>query len=345
MKKRVYKVVDLFCGVGGFHIGFQRKGFQVLLAVDIDNYCEQFHKINMPQVSFLRKDIRRLTTKDLNKYIKQEVDVLIGGPPCQGFSTIGNRISPDPERRRKYDPRNDLFKEYIRVLKNLKPKIFLMENVKGLLTREKGKILEEVKNKFYRTGYDFDYSVINAADYGVPQVRDRIFFYGKRIDVKLRPPKQTHGEKKGLKPYLTVGDVITDLAYNGNGAKNHVPLKHGDINLRRYALIPEGGRLPEDKLCKELYRRNFGNTFKRLHRNNLSLTLVPGHNAFPIHPWLHRSLTVREAARIQTFNDNIEFVGPRHEQCIQVGNAVPIQMAKAWATSIKKVLNNYYGTK
>lgn len=125
-------------------------------------------------------------------------------------------------------------------------------------------------------------------------------------------------------------------------ANNHVPLKHGEINIRRYKLIPEGGRLPENDLPPELYRKNFGNTFKRLHRNKPSLTMVPGHNAFPIHPWLDRSLTVREAARIQTFPDDYIFMGPRDKQCMQVGNAVPPMMAKAWAEQIKKELDAYY---
>ena len=107
-------------------------------------------------------------------------------------------------------------------------------------------------------------------------------------------------------------------------------------------IIPEGGRLPEASLPPELFRKNFGNTFKRLHRNRPSLTMVPGHNAFPIHPWLNRSLTVREAARIQTFPDDYIFIGPRDKQCMQVGNAVPVKLAKAWADHIKVALDIFY---
>ncbi len=341
-RKSTYKILDLFCGVGGFHIGFGHEGFKTILAVDVDEYCEKFHCLNLPEIPFLRKDIRFLTNRDLEKFVVGTVDVLVGGPPCQGFSTIGNRISADPERRKKTDSRNDLFREYIRILRFLKPKVFLMENVKGLLTRDKGAVFNEMKKQFYQTGYQFNHVILNAADFGVPQIRERVFFYGTRLGLPMSPPKATHGEGKGLKPYITVQEVISDLAHNGKHAKNHVPLKHGEINLQRYSLIPEGGRLPEDQLPKELYRRNFGNTFKRLHRNRLSLTMVPGHNAFPIHPWLDRSLTVREAARIQTFSDNFEFVGPRHAQCIQVGNAVPIKLAEAWARSLRVFLDRYY---
>ena len=252
------------------------------------------------------------------------------------------RISSDPNKRHQKDPRNTLFKEYIRVLTYLKPKFFLMENVEGLLTRDKGTIFEEIKKTFAATGYEFNYVVLNAADYGVPQIRNRIFFYGNRVGVKMVPPVPTHSEN-GKTPWTTVGSAIGDLAYKDQTqAHNHVPLKHGEINIRRYRLIPEGGRLPENDLPPELYRKNFGNTFKRLHRNKPSLTMVPGHNAFPIHPWLDRSLTVREAARIQTFPDDYVFVGPRDKQCMQVGNAVPPMLAKAWAEQIKMELDEYY---
>lgn len=338
-----YKIVDLFSGAGGFQIGFERQGFEVVLSTDFDSDCETVHKINRPNVPFLRMDIHDLSEDIISKYIteNEEIDVLIGGPPCQGFSTIGKRISSDPVKRNAFDPRNTLFREYIRILKYLKPKFFVMENVQGLLTRDKGRIFEEIKNRFTETGYDFNYVILNAADYGVPQIRNRVFFYGNRIGVKMHPPVPGFGEKTGI-PYKTVGETINDLAdVDNDPVINHVPLKHGEINIRRYALIPEGGRLPEDNLPPELYRKNFGNTFKRLHRNKPSLTMVPGHNAFPIHPWLNRSLTVREAARIQSFPDDYVFAGPRQKQCMQVGNAVPPLLAEAWAKYIKKELDIY----
>lgn len=339
MKK--YNVVDLFSGAGGFLLGFEKKGFNIILSTDFDEDCEKVHKENRPKIPFVRQDIRELSNDEIDKLLKgKEVDVLIGGPPCQGFSTIGNRVSSDPERRTKYDPRNDLFREYIRILNHLQPKVFVMENVKGLKTRDKGTIFEEIKKTFKKTGYDFQCITLDAADYGVPQHRERVFFYGTRIDVTFTPPKQTHGE--GLKPYKTVMEAIGDLADKGEEIPNHVPLKHGAINIERYKMIPEGGRLPEDNLPPELYRRNFGNTFKRLDRNKPSLTMVPGHNAFPIHPWLNRSLTVREAARIQTFPDDYIFVGRRDKQCMQVGNAVPVTLAEAWAKQAKEVLDKYY---
>lgn len=335
-----YKVMDLFSGAGGFLLGFEKEGFDIILSTDFDEDCEKVHKINRPNIPFVRADIRTLSNEKIDELLNgQTVDVLIGGPPCQGFSTIGNRVSSDPERRTKYDPRNDLFREYIRILNHLQPKVFVMENVKGIKTRDGGTIFEEIQRQFKETGYDFNCITLNAADYGVPQYRERVFFYGTRIGVDFEAPIPTHGENRN--PYNIVLDAIGDLANKGEEVSNHIPLKHGEKNIRRYQLIPEGGRLPENDLPADLYRKNFGNTFKRLDRNKPSLTMVPGHNAFPIHPWLDRSLTVREAARIQTFPDDYIFSGRRDKQCMQVGNAVPVQLANAWAKQVKGVLDNY----
>ncbi len=338
---KTYNVVDLFSGAGGFLLGFENKGFNIVLSTDFDEDCEKVHKENRPSIPFVRADIREFTNEQIDKYLNGiDVDVLIGGPPCQGFSTIGNRVSSDPEKRSKYDPRNDLFKEYIRILNHIQPKVFVMENVRGIKTRDGGRIFEEIQKKFKETGYDFNCVTLNAADYGVPQYRERVFFYGTRIGIKFDAPSATHGENR--LPYTTVLSAIGDLADKGEEVPNHVPLKHGETNIQRYRLIPEGGRLPEDDLPPELYRRNFGNTFKRLDRNKPSLTMVPGHNAFPIHPWLDRSLTVREAARIQTFPNDYIFCGRRDKQCMQVGNAVPVKLAEVWAEQVKGVLNKYY---
>lgn len=335
-----YKVMDLFSGAGGFLLGFEKEGFDIILSTDFDEDCEKVHKINRPNIPFVRADIRTLSNEKIDELLNgQTVDVLIGGPPCQGFSTIGNRVSSDPERRTKYDPRNDLFREYIRILNHLQPKVFVMENVKGIKTRDGGTIFEEIQRQFKETDYDFNCITLNAADYGVPQYRERVFFYGTRIGVDFEAPIPTHGENRN--PYNIVLDAIGDLANKGEEVSNHVPLKHGEKNIRRYQFIPEGGRLPENDLPADLYRKNFGNTFKRLDRNKPSLTMVPGHNAFPIHPWLDRSLTVREAARIQTFPDDYIFSGRRDKQCMQVGNAVPVQLANAWAKQVKGVLDNY----
>lgn len=333
-----YNVLDIFSGAGGLMLGFEKEGFNIVLSTDIDEDCEKVHKVNRPNKLYVRSDIYDLTNEKLDELLGgNEIDVLIGGPPCQGFSTIGARASSDPDKRKKHDPRNDLFREYIRILEHVNPKIFLFENVKGIKTRDHGRIFEEIERTFKETNYNFQCVTLNAADYGVPQIRERVFLFGTRLDCEFEAPKPTHGE--GLKDYTTVLEAIGDLADKGDDPSiNHVALNHGEINIRRYKLIPEGGRMPENDLPPELYRKNFGNTFKRLDRNKPSLTMVPGHNAFPIHPWLNRSLTVREAARIQTFPDGYIFQGNRQKQCMQVGNAVPVGLASAWAKKIKEVL-------
>lgn len=334
-----YNVLDIFSGAGGLMLGFEQEGFEIILSTDIDEDCEKVHRYNRPDKSYIRADIYDLTNDKIDELLEgKRIDVLIGGPPCQGFSTIGARASSDPEKRMKHDPRNDLFREYIRILKHVNPKFFLFENVKGIKTRDGGRIFEDIERTFKETGYSFKNITLNAADYGVPQIRERVFLFGTRLDVEFDAPLPTHGE--GRKPYTTVLEAIGDLATIGNTPTiNHVALNHGNVNIQRYKLIPEGGRMPEHDLPPELYRKNFGNTFKRLDRNKPSLTMVPGHNAFPIHPWLDRSLTVREAARIQMFPDGYIFQGNRQKQCMQVGNAVPVGLANAWAKKIKEVLD------
>jgi site-specific DNA-cytosine methylase len=136
-----YSVADIFSGAGGLELGFEQAGFNILFSTDIDEYCEKVHLRNRPNIPFVRADIHELSENMLDKYVETEIDILVGGPPCQGFSTIGKRISSDPQKRAEKDPRNALFREYIRILKHIKPKIFLMENVSGLLTRDRGGFL------------------------------------------------------------------------------------------------------------------------------------------------------------------------------------------------------------
>jgi|TARA_B100001964_G_C14119445_1_gene547644 DNA (cytosine-5)-methyltransferase 1 len=342
MKK--YNLIDIFSGIGGFHTGFLKTNrFHLLYALDNNENCKEFHKINHPDLNFKKVDLSKIDERQYwkNKIVK-EVDVLIGGPPCQGFSTIGNRASSNSEKREKYDIRNNLIGHFINNVNVLRPKCFIMENVRGLTTYRKGYFFDDVMEEFKKIpDYTFNYKVLNAADYGVPQIRNRTFIIGTRLKInEFRFPNPTHFENKsdGI-PYETVGGCIMDLVGKENKINNHVPLKHRETNIARYKLIPEGGRMPEDKLPLELYRKNFGNTFKRLDRKKPALTMVPGHNAFPIHPTENRSLTVREAARIQTFSDDFIFTGTRQSQCIQVGNAVPPLLSEKLALHLLKILD------
>lgn len=335
-----YKAIDLFSGAGGLHIGFENAGFDIELCIDNDKLVERTHKRNFSNIPMINRDIRTVTSDEIKGYLSDgTVDVIIGGPPCQGFSTIGKRVSSDPEKRVKHDPRNELVLTYANLIRQLRPKFIVMENVKGILTLNKGSYLKNVLSLLCDAGYDVKYQLINMADYGVPEVRERVIIMGNRIGLPVEFPLRDHSAnpEDGLPMWNNCWDVIKDLEELGDIPEfNHVALKHTEKNIARYKLIPEGGRLPEKDLPPELYRKNFGNTYKRLSRTRPALTMVPGNDAFPIHPTLHRSLTVREAARIQTFPDNIIFEGNRRQQGHQVGNAVPPMFSEKLAKFILK---------
>ena len=314
---------SLFSGGGGFHLGLEKAGFKVVVATDIEVAAQQTHEINWPGTPFLTKDARRVTGEELIKLAKGlKPDLIFGGPPCQGFSTLGAKLSADP--------RNALFDSFVRIVGELTPKCFVLENVKSLSTMYHGQYKDYIIKKFELLGYKVSWTILNAADYGVPQHRFRVFFFGTLRGTAFNFPAPDHGpNSKNKTPYVTVGETIMDLAKRNGNIPNHLILNHSPIVIERYKLIKEGGKLPpKESLPENIRRSNFGNTYKRLHRKEPSLTMVPGNNAFPIHPTLHRSLTPREAARIQTFPDTHLFAGDRRRQCILVGNAVPPLLAE-----------------
>ena len=323
-----------FSGAGGLHLGLEQSGFDVILSTDIGIHQENTHKKNWPNCPFLRKDIRQLNAPELLKIAGgRRPNLIAGGPPCQGFSTLGDKLSSDP--------RNDLFSSYLRLAKDLEPEFILIENVKALTTMYGGRFSDWIKAKLLNLGYAVTCKVLNAADFGVPQIRNRAFFLGHRINGEYSFPSPTHGHNKSHK-YENVGDWINDLINKDDEISNHISLNHSNKVIERYNLIPEGGRLPPpEELPKHIRRKNFGNTYKRLHREKPSLTMVPGNNAFPIHPTLPRSLTPREAARLQSFPDEFLFTGDRRNQCILVGNAVPPLLAKAIGKSILDFANEH----
>lgn len=326
-KKHYY--ISLFTGAGGLDIGFKEAGFDGLLASDIMPQAKESYETNYKNETYLLEDIRKLKISDIKEYIgENSVDVIIGGPPCQGFSNMGNKNSADP--------RNMLFESYVKIVEALKPKCFVFENVKGLKTMFEGRYFKHVIEAFLSIGYNLHYSLIDTSYYGVPQRRERIFIVGTLFDKQFYFPKKDKGDYKSIRSYKNVGEAINDLADKGQEIPNHIPLNHTEKVIARYKLIPEGGKLPKPEDLPESIRRgNFGNTYTRLDRNEFSSTIVPGNNALPIHPYLNRSLTPREAARIQTFPDGYIFKGDRRSQCIQVGNAVPPLVAAKIAESVK----------
>ena len=214
--------IDLFSGAGGFLRGFLDAGFKPLFSVEMWDSAIETHKFNYPKVPIIEKDIRQISDEELTNYVGK-VDVVVGGPPCQGFSTIGKRL----ER----DPRNELVFEYIRFVKTLKPKVFLMENVRGLISTKHGEVKKIIESMFRELGYDVYSDVLCAADYGVPQLRNRVFFIGIRLDLKI--PASLPKPLLNKSEYKTVGEAIMDLVGLENQVPNHIPMKHNPIVEQR----------------------------------------------------------------------------------------------------------------
>jgi DNA (cytosine-5)-methyltransferase 1 len=239
----------------------------------------------------------------------------------------------------------------------LEPKAIFLENVKGFVSTPRGKssYLNFATAILRRAGYEVDHKVVNCASFGIPQLRERFILVAWRSGLQFLWPEEKHfsDPKPWQRPYVTVGDVISDLMDPSTYAAefSHVPMNHKEKVVERYKLIPEGGRLPENDLPEHLlegYRsskvKNYSHVYRRLSMNAPATTMVPGHNAFPVHPVLHRTLTAREAARIQTFPDRMRFVGTRQQQCTLVGNAVPPLLAEIFATNITKMIRGNYSS-
>lgn len=343
------RVIDLFAGVGGLSLGFEKKGFDVVLANEYDASIAASYIANHKNTKMIVGDITSLDLEDTFGKLAGTIDVVIGGPPCQGFSQKG-------QRKTIHDERNFLFKYYVSVVELVNPKYFVMENVPNLLTAEGGYFRHEIEELFNKLGYSLEYGVLNASDYGVPQNRRRAIIIGK-LDgdaPKLPVPKRNK---------VTIWDAISDLAYleSGEGSEeqeykypadsdyekmlrkdssklfNHIATKHSPLALERLALIPpNAGRevLPEEHLTKSIY----SGTWTRMKKDEISVTITtrfdtPSSGKFT-HPFLNRAITVREAARIQSFPDDFHFVGNKGSQMKQVGNAVPPLLAAAIAEVI-----------
>lgn len=364
--KRKYNCVELFAGSGGLGTGFANSGFNIISANDVWKAAGETYVANHPNVKYVVKDIAELTGDELldgTGYKKSDVDVIIGGPPCQGFSTLGKRFIDDP--------RNKLFKEYVRLVNDIKPKFFVMENVSGILSMEGGKVLDNILKSFNDIGYKLEYRLLNAAEYGVPQQRERTIFIGTRTDVKIRYPKKTHTltNEKGLISALTLWDAIGDLPQSDdeeikeytcepkndyqknirNGATvlvNHKPPTHNQkaINMMKYIPMGKSAWDVEDKMPKEFMPTSgYGNTYARLNANEPGMTITRNFACISssrcIHPYLNRGLTAREAARIQSYPDNYIFKGSKSDIHLQIGNSVPPILAGKIADTISEMLD------
>lgn len=233
---------------------------------------------------------------------------------------------------------------------------FIMENVPAILSARNGEYVKAVEDFFNENGYRTEHRVLNAADYGAPQLRHRFILIGTKTDLAFPWPKPKYYEnpESWQLPYRTVDEVIADLADESTYGKykNHQPPKHNKVVTERFSYIQEGKKMDVDTLPEHLKLgsktgkpvSNFSHVFFRLDRKKPAPTIVPGHNALPVHPTLNRTLTIREAARIQTFPDEFEFVGPIINQCLQVGNAFPCIVGQMLGDRLRTIVNKQWDT-
>ena len=321
--------IDLFAGVGGMSLGFIDAGFDLLCAIDFDEDCYNTFKRNHKNVPFICDDVKKLSRKKLESYNVFSVDVVVAGIPCQSFSFAGKR---NRERfARKEDDRNYLFKEVIRISKMLNPKIVVFENVKGILSLKNGKIKQQIVNDLAKIGYSADWKILDASNFGTPQKRERVVFVANKMGIDNIFPKV----KKDAK-IKTVGDVFKNVK-----GPNHVPRELRGVVLKRVKLVDEGQNwknLPKHLQTKSVHSGAYG----RLNSSEPSRTILTRFDTpsvgYVVHPKKDRVITVREAARLQDFPDDFEFTGSLLSQCRQVGNAVPVNMARSIANSVKKML-------
>jgi DNA (cytosine-5)-methyltransferase 1 len=353
MAKKLRTAIDLFCGAGGLSEGFRQAGFTVLAGNDFDDFAGQTFSATHPDAVFIGGPIQNITAKQLLKAAglkRGELDCLIGGPPCQAFSVYNHQ-------RGMHDERSGLFREYLRIVEGLQPKWVVMENVTGITSVGGGQAVEEILSGLAEHGYQVETRVLKAEEYGVPQERRRILFIGNRLGLPIVWPEPTHGPDRAL-PYVTVWDALSDLPALLNGEDrgtmpyacppkndyqrylrgpsvqvlNHSAPRLSKVNLQRMKHIPQGGSwrdIPFDLLpegMKRAKRSDHTKRYGRIQPEGLSCTILTKcdiHWGAYIHPFQDRTLTVREAARIQSFPDWFCFAGPRTEQYVQVGNAVP----------------------
>lgn len=329
MKKYTY--IDLFAGAGGMSLGFDNAGFKNLLAVEFNKDFAETYKKNFPRHNLIVDDIKNVTEKQIHDIIKNEkVDVIIGGPPCQGFSIAGNI-----GRNFIDDDRNRLFKEFVRFVKIIKPRMFVLENVAAMERHNKGKTIKEIVSSFKEIGYDIKYKVLNAVNYGVPQERRRIFIVGTLGENSFEYPQEINN-------IVTVKEAIDDLPKLENGETseipNHTAMKHSTQMLEKMSYVSDGGNRND---IPENIRPKSGDSRKYIRYNSKKPSFcVTGDMRKIFHYSQNRALTCRELARLQTFPDSFVFLGNAGKVQQQIGNAVPVLLANKIALQVKEVLDN-----
>ena len=356
MTLKKINVLDLFCGAGGFSCGFEQAGFKVLAGIDNDDKALFTYKNNHKDSIAINHDLSSVN-EDLFFSIDdaingESIDVLIGGPPCQGFSVAGKRLEDDP--------RNKLWRAYIDVVERYKPRVIVLENVPTIVKSSKGLVTKAIIESFSEHGYITDVKVLLASDHGVPQKRKRAFFVATK---KGMPFFQFPDKKLIESSYITTKQALSDLPLlsdslgkekseypkdcetdyqrfirkNSNYLYNHSAVNHTEKTRHIISLVPDGGNYKD--LPKELREtRRVNIAWTRMNSKKPCFTIDAGHNHH-FHYEANRVPTVRECARIQSFPDNFIFYGTRTSQYRQVGNAVPPMIGYEIAKKVKEVFD------
>lgn len=372
-KNHSYTSIDLFSGCGGLTKGFELAGIKSILASDIDENCEKTFTRNFPNTPFICKDITQITKEEVDEILNGCIpDIIIGGPPCQGFSLANKRRNKVAD-----DPRNKLFYGFIKFINWYSPKAFVMENVKGLLSMQNGQVIRTIVEEFTNAGeqgYNVAYKVLKASDYGTPQNRERVILIGFRKDLNIQP---THPIPYAMDSYISVDDAICDLPQinagegveraeylsapknlfqqfvrqNSNAVNNHIAMKHTPRLIERFKAIKPGQSLVDVWDTHGAVKRGtptekstikFSQNNQRVFGNLPAPTIAASFQSNFVHPHLDRNFTAREGARLQSFPDDFVFEGMRTKmswekglsQYQQIGNAVPVLLAYAIANNL-----------
>lgn len=345
------KIIDLFSGVGGLSLGFELAGFESVAAIDFWDDAIKTYNHNRVNKVGTTIDIKKFNDELLPTIIKKnKIDGIIGGPPCQGFSTarLSNATNKIHEINKE---RNHLYLEFYRSVEIVKPSFFVIENVRGLVSANQGAFVKDIIERFGNIGYNVEYKILNASDYGVPQNRQRVFFVG------LKKQKFSFPEKFNYK--ISTKDALSDIIktderefqeYSCNALndfqkvmrkkskhlKNHEVTIHNEQTTSVISLVPDGGNI-KSLPAKYWEIRKYNKAFQRMNSNLPSNTIDTGHRNY-FHYCENRIPTARESARIQSFPDSFEFIGTKGSQYKQIGNAVPPLLAHVIAKQIIKIL-------
>jgi DNA (cytosine-5)-methyltransferase 1 len=337
--------IEIFSGAGGMSLGATMAGIDVRIAIEKDSFAAETFASNHKSTTVVVDDIKNIKEFSFERNNKKVV--LFGGPPCQGFSNSNQKT------RSKDNPKNWLFKEFMRCVKLIAPDWVVIENVRGLMNIEKGFFLESICKDLNKLGYTVNYKILNAVDFGVPQKRERIFIVGSLHGIAFDFPTPTNIKPVTVAeaildlPELKNGDMIEVLEYRKNNKSDYTKImrqgtkkiyqnfvtKNADLIVERYKHIPQGGNwknIPNELMSnyKDHTRCHHG-IYRRLNENEPSVVIGNFRKNMLIHPIQNRGLSIREAARLQSFPDSYQFVGPLIHIQQQVGDAVPPLLAKA----------------